>query len=283
MAGTWTEVPVGPDRGCAGRRRDPGARRRLGDRHREGRLGGERACRSSRCRRPTPAPSGRPASACARPTGASSAAAGGAHLAGIVYEVGLTLDLPRAETVGTAMNALAHCAEALYVARPQREGRRACARGRRADRALAAAGGRGAERPRGEGRPPSRRRGGRRGARARRARTGACDRAGARRHARPAPRRDERTRSPARTSLQPRRSCRRRSLASARRSARPTTQPQRSRSWPASAGFERLRDFGVAEADLPSLAEAAAGRTANRLNPRPASAAEIEELLHSIY
>jgi maleylacetate reductase len=40
---------------------------------------------------------------------------GGANLAGIVYEVDLTLDLPRAVTVGTAMNALAHCAEALYV------------------------------------------------------------------------------------------------------------------------------------------------------------------------
>jgi maleylacetate reductase len=39
----------------------------------------------------------------------------GAHLGGIVYEPLLTLGLPRAETVGTAMNALAHCAEALYV------------------------------------------------------------------------------------------------------------------------------------------------------------------------
>jgi maleylacetate reductase len=39
----------------------------------------------------------------------------GARLAGIVYEPRLTLDLPRPETVGTAMNALAHCAEALYV------------------------------------------------------------------------------------------------------------------------------------------------------------------------
>jgi maleylacetate reductase len=39
----------------------------------------------------------------------------GAHLAAAVYEPELTLDLPRAETVGTAMNALAHCAEALYV------------------------------------------------------------------------------------------------------------------------------------------------------------------------
>ena len=39
----------------------------------------------------------------------------GAHLAAIVYEPELTLELPRAETVGTALNALAHCAEALYV------------------------------------------------------------------------------------------------------------------------------------------------------------------------
>lgn len=40
---------------------------------------------------------------------------GGAHVAGIVYEPELTLGLPRAETVGTALNALAHCAEALYT------------------------------------------------------------------------------------------------------------------------------------------------------------------------
>jgi maleylacetate reductase len=39
----------------------------------------------------------------------------GARLGGVVYEPNLTLSLPRAETVGTAMNALAHCAEALYV------------------------------------------------------------------------------------------------------------------------------------------------------------------------
>ena len=39
----------------------------------------------------------------------------GAHPAGIVYDVALTLDLPASETAGTALNALAHCAEALYV------------------------------------------------------------------------------------------------------------------------------------------------------------------------
>jgi maleylacetate reductase len=40
---------------------------------------------------------------------------GGAHLAAIVYEPELTVSLGRAETVGTSMNALAHCAEALYA------------------------------------------------------------------------------------------------------------------------------------------------------------------------
>jgi maleylacetate reductase len=39
----------------------------------------------------------------------------GAHLAGAVYEPELTLSLPREVTVGTALNALAHSAEALYV------------------------------------------------------------------------------------------------------------------------------------------------------------------------
>lgn len=40
---------------------------------------------------------------------------GGAKPVGIVYEPELTLDLPPGETGGTALNALAHCAEALYV------------------------------------------------------------------------------------------------------------------------------------------------------------------------
>ena len=39
----------------------------------------------------------------------------GANTVAIVYEAALTLDLPRDESVGTAMNALAHCAEALYA------------------------------------------------------------------------------------------------------------------------------------------------------------------------
>jgi maleylacetate reductase len=48
-------------------------------------------------------------------------------------------------------------------------------------------------------------------------------------------------------------------------------------------GFERLRDFGIPEDGLPAVAEMAAGRMGNKRNPRPASAAEIEELLRTIY
>ena len=40
---------------------------------------------------------------------------GGGRMAGIVYEPELTLDLPQEQTGGTALNALAHAAEALYV------------------------------------------------------------------------------------------------------------------------------------------------------------------------
>jgi maleylacetate reductase len=40
---------------------------------------------------------------------------GGGRMAGIVYEPKLTLDLPQEQTGGTALNALAHTAEALYV------------------------------------------------------------------------------------------------------------------------------------------------------------------------
>jgi maleylacetate reductase len=42
-------------------------------------------------------------------------AGAGSRNAGIVYDAELTLGLPREVTAGTALNALAHCAEALYV------------------------------------------------------------------------------------------------------------------------------------------------------------------------
>jgi alcohol dehydrogenase class IV len=48
-------------------------------------------------------------------------------------------------------------------------------------------------------------------------------------------------------------------------------------------GFERLRDFGVPRDGLARLAEIAAARPGNRANPRPATAAELEELYASIW
>jgi maleylacetate reductase len=42
-------------------------------------------------------------------------AGGGANLEAIVYDVALTLGMPREVTGGTALNALAHCCEALYA------------------------------------------------------------------------------------------------------------------------------------------------------------------------
>jgi alcohol dehydrogenase class IV len=47
--------------------------------------------------------------------------------------------------------------------------------------------------------------------------------------------------------------------------------------------FDRLRDFDVPEGELAAVAEAAAARGGNQANPRPATPAEIEELLRSIY
>ncbi|MBV8710696.1 MAG: iron-containing alcohol dehydrogenase [Solirubrobacterales bacterium] len=43
-------------------------------------------------------------------------AGGGARTVAVVYEPALTLDLPTSESAGSSMNALAHCAEALYSA-----------------------------------------------------------------------------------------------------------------------------------------------------------------------
>jgi alcohol dehydrogenase class IV len=48
-------------------------------------------------------------------------------------------------------------------------------------------------------------------------------------------------------------------------------------------GVTRLRELAVPEGDLPELAESAAGRPGNRANPRPATPAEIEELLRSVF
>ena len=51
----------------------------------------------------------------------------------------------------------------------------------------------------------------------------------------------------------------------------------------ARGGFERLRDFGVPEAELGDVARAAAARGGNKANPRPATPDEIYRLFRQIY
>jgi alcohol dehydrogenase class IV len=58
---------------------------------------------------------------------------------------------------------------------------------------------------------------------------------------------------------------------------------ERSRELALLGGFERLRDFDVPEAELGTVAEAAASRAGNHANPRPASVVEIHTMLREIY
>ena len=48
-------------------------------------------------------------------------------------------------------------------------------------------------------------------------------------------------------------------------------------------GFERLRDFGVPEEELEAVADAVVARPGARANPRPASPAQVAELLRSVW
>jgi len=48
-------------------------------------------------------------------------------------------------------------------------------------------------------------------------------------------------------------------------------------------GFERLRDFGVPVEDLPEIAAATVERAGAKANPRPASATDVEDLLRSVW
>jgi maleylacetate reductase len=200
----------------------------------------------------------------------------GAHPRGIVYDPELTLDLPRDTTVGTAMNALAHCAEALYV-----EGHNQDAD----EHALAGARLIAEWLPRVVDSP-----------RDREARTGllrgACHGGAALggsglalahalaqavggRYGLPHGTLNAICLPPAlRWNEQWVPDAVQRFRAAAGRDVEELA---------ALAGVTRLHELGVPEADLPSLAESAAGRPGNRANPRPATPAEVEELLRSVF
>ena len=205
----------------------------------------------------------------------------GANLAAIVYEPELTLELPRRETVGTALNALAHTAEALYV-----DGRNREADGY----ALEAASMIGAALPRvvENGLDREARRdllAGAAGAGHTLALAGlglghAMAQAIGGRYGLPHGALNALCLPPALRFNEPVASAEIRRFAAALGADEPV---ERVRELARLGGFERLRDLGVPAADLPELAEAAAARRGAKANPRPASAGEVEELLRSIW
>jgi maleylacetate reductase len=200
----------------------------------------------------------------------------GAHPAGIVYDAELTLDLPRETTVGTAMNALAHCAEALYV------------RGHNADadgHALAGAQLIGEWLPRvvDASRDLEARTELLRGASEGGAALGGSGLALAHAMAQAI---GGRYGLPHGTlngiCLPPALEWNEQWAPEAVRRFRDAVGRDVSE-LTALGGITRLHELGVPEEDLPDLAAAAAARPGNQANPRPATAPEIEELLRSVW
>jgi maleylacetate reductase len=206
---------------------------------------------------------------------------GGALLAGIVYEPKLTLDLPRDVSGGTALNALAHSAEALYVKGRNADGDREARAGAtlinaslpvvldhgrdlgprktlltgamHAGAAMAAAG-------IGLGHAMAQALGGRYGL-PHGALNAICL---------PAALRFNRPVAGAEIE----------SFGDAMATDDPI---ERVEQLARLAGFGRLRDLGVPEDELDEVAAAAAARPAARANPRPATPAEIAELLGAVW
>jgi maleylacetate reductase len=205
----------------------------------------------------------------------------GANLAAAVYEPRLTLELPREQSGGTALNALAHCAEALYVKGRNPDGDREALEGARligqwlprvledahdleartrllegAQHAGAALGLAGLA----LGHAMAQALGGRFG----------IAHGGANALCLP----------PALRFNEPV------AAAEIRRfgEALGTEDAKvRTEELARAAGFTRLRELGVPEEELGEVAEAAAQRAGAKANPRPASPGEIAELLRSIW
>jgi alcohol dehydrogenase class IV len=207
---------------------------------------------------------------------------GGARLAAIVYDPSLTLDLDRETTVGTAMNALAHCAEALYTRGRSAEGDGHAVEGARLISEFV---------PRVVDEPAN--------VELRRSLLQGAARAGealgvaglALGHAM--------AQAVGGAYGLPHGTLNGICLPAALRFNEPLA-PEAVRTFGEAIGADddpagrveeltalggptRLRELGVAEEALEDLAEAAAGRRGNELNPRPATVAEIAELLHSVW
>jgi maleylacetate reductase len=202
----------------------------------------------------------------------------GAVLAGIVYEPELTLGLDRETTAGTALNALAHCGEALYV-RGRDEG---------AD-AVALEGARiiGDALPRVLERPDDR--AARRDLLLGAARAGeALGRSGLALGHAMAQALGGRYGLPHGAlnaiCLPPALRFNADFVPAALGEALDVEDPAaRVEELARLGGIGRLRDFGIAREDLPDVAETIAARPGARANPRPAAPADILALLESVY
>ena len=205
---------------------------------------------------------------------------GGANLAAIVYDVDLTLDLPRPESVGTALNALAHCAEALYVQGRTPEGDEQALTGARLiAQWLPRVAAEGSDREAREGLLRGAAHAGHALALSGLALGHAMAQALGGRYGVPHGAMNALCLPPAlafNRAIVP--------AEVARFGDAIGGEPvERTRELALLAPFTDLRAYGIPRDDLPSVAEAAAERAGNLANPRPATPAEILELLQSIW
>jgi maleylacetate reductase len=205
----------------------------------------------------------------------------GARLAGIVYDPELTLDLPREPTVGTALNALAHAAEALYHEDGDDRSDLLASEGAElivgSLPAVVEAGNQ-------LGPRTTLLRGAALAGEAL-GRSGLClghamAQALGGRYGLPHGAMNALCLPPALRFNQPAAA---EAIEKFAKAIGTNDAPERVTQLARLGGFQRLRDFGVPEDELDEVAEATAQRPGAKANPRPASPAEIAELLRSIY
>ena len=206
---------------------------------------------------------------------------GGARPVAVLYEPRLTLTLPRGETGGTALNALAHCAEALYV-----EGRNAAAEAE----ALAGAEkiARALPRVLADGHDLAWRRELLAGASNAGAALASAGLGLAHAMAQALGGRYGIAHGSANALCLPpalrfNADVAKRELAALARALGAREASERAEELAKLAGFSRLRDLGVPEGDLPRVAEEAVLRAGARANPRRATAADVLGLLRTVW